>query len=254
MTQLIGRTYAAAPFNYGGNGEEINVIFRTDPDVLRAALPPVLEPMGSRSLAAIRVANPSGHFGPYKGAYLAAPALFGDRPVYHMFTGIKTSFSGVVGGRDTWGMPLHIGDVTLEWVEDILKIRVGRHGVDFVQCSLRLEKNLGGSPSTTSGAPLSLGTFASRRMSYDHGAGKNVLVGLDKPKQNEALKASEPVDGGTNYWEASSVLKLVNGEPGDDWSIFPVREVVKTTYQVSHGSAGRHILDIGEVLAEWDDE
>ena len=253
MAQLIGRTYGGTPFNYGGGGEEINVVFRTDPDILRAALPPVLQPLGSQSLAVVRLAQPSGHFGPYRGAYIGAPALLGDQPVFHMFTGIKTSFSGTVAGRDVWGMPLQTGDITMDWVEDILKIRVGRHGVEFVQLAVRLEKNLGTSPAPSDTPMLTLGTFATRRRTFENGPVKNVLVGLDKVKQNEALHNSDDSTGETNYWEASSVLKLVNGEPGDDWSIFPVHQVTKTVYTVSYGSGGRHTLDQGDVLAEWDD-
>ena len=191
-------------------------------------LPPVLEPLGSNSLAVVRLSQPSGHFGAVPWRVHRRTCAAGDRPVFHLFTGIKTSFSGTVAGRDVWGMPLQTGDITMDWVEDILKIRVGRHGVEFVQLAVRLEKNLGLSPPESDRAMLTLGTFASRRRTTEHGPIRNVLIGLDKVKQNEALHNSDDPRGETNYWEASSVLKLVNGEPGDDWSIFPVHQVLKT--------------------------
>ena len=54
MSHLIGHSFGDPPYNYE-RGEEITVVFRTDPDVLEAVLPPVLKPLGSRSLAVVRV-------------------------------------------------------------------------------------------------------------------------------------------------------------------------------------------------------
>ena len=49
------------------------------------------------------------------------------------------------------------------------------------------------------------------------------------------------------HWRASSTLKLVGGDPGDDWSIFPVHEIVETRYV----TGGHDTLNRGVVLAEW---
>jgi hypothetical protein len=51
----------------------------------------------------------------------------------------------------------------------------------------------------------------------------------------------------TKHWKASSVLQLVGGDPGDDWSIFPVHEVVETRYN----TGGYDTLNRGIVVAEW---
>ena len=104
-----------------------------------AALPPVLKPPGSRSLAVARVMRHArSTFGPYIGVYLGAPALFEDRPVFHLFSGLKTDFSGTVAGREVWGMPLQQGDVEMGWHGDVLTVTAGR-GIDFVRMSVRLE-------------------------------------------------------------------------------------------------------------------
>jgi len=48
-------------------------------------------------------------------------------------------------------------------------------------------------------------------------------------------------------WSAKSILKLVGGVPGDDWSILPVHEVVETRYNVG----GHTILLEPYVLTEF---
>ena len=53
MGHLIGHSFGDPPYHYD-RGEEITIVFRTDRDVLEAVLPPVLKPLGSRSLAVVR--------------------------------------------------------------------------------------------------------------------------------------------------------------------------------------------------------
>ncbi len=232
MEQLIGRSFGDPPYNYE-RGEEITVVFRTDPDVLKAVLPPVLKPLGSRGLAVARVMRHArSTFGPYIGVYLGAPALLDDQPVFHLFSGMKTGFSGTVAGREVWGMPLQVGDVTLGWQGDVLNVVAGRHGIDFVRFSVRLEHRIE-APEGRAG----MGTFATRRQVFEKDSTDHVLVGL----KGEA-DLSE-----TKHWKASSYLHLVGGEPGDDWSIFPVREIVQTRYN----TGGYDTLNRGVVLAEW---
>jgi hypothetical protein len=232
MSQLIGHSFGDPPYNYE-RGEEITVVFRTDPDVLTAALPPVLKPLGSRGLAVARVMRHArSTFGPYTGVYLGAPALLEDQPVFHLFTGMKTDFAGTVAGREVWGMPLQLGEVKFGWQGDVLNIVAGRRGVDFVRFAVRLEHRI---EAPTSRATM--GTFATRRQMFEKDSTDNVLVGL----QGEA-DLSE-----TKHWKASSTLKLVGGDPGDDWSMFPVHEILETRYN----TGGYDTLNRGVVLAEW---
>ena len=233
MAPLIGHSFGDPPYNYE-RGEEITIVFRTDRDVLEAALPPVLKPLGSRGLAVARVMRHArSTFGPYIGVYLGAPALFEDRPVFHLFSGLKTDFNGTVAGREVWGMPLQQGDVEMGWHGDVLTVTAGRRGIDFVRLSVRLEHRV--EPPDIN--RLALGTFATRRQEFEKESTDHVLIGL---KGDTDLSE-------TRHWKASSTLKLVGGDPGDDWSIFPVREIVETRYN----TGGFDTLNRGVVLAEW---
>ncbi len=232
MRNLIGHSFSDPPYHYD-RAEEITIVFRTDRSVLEAVLPPVLKPLGSRGLAVVRlIRHERSSFGPYIGVYLGAPALLEDQPVFHLFSGIKTNFSGAVAGREVWGMPLQCGDVAMGWHGDTLTVSAGRYGVDFVRFSVRLIQHAA-QPSRR----LDLGTFATRRQVFDKDSTDHVLVGL---KGETDLTE-------TRYWSASSTLKLVGGDPGDDWSIFPVHEVVDTRYN----TGGHDTLNRGVVVAEW---
>ena len=232
MGHRIGHSFGDPPYHYE-RGEEITIVFRTDREVLEAVLPPVLAPLGRRSLAVVRVMrHAASTFGPYIGVYVGAPALFDDQPVFHLLSGLKTDFSGTVAGREAWGMPLQQGDVTMDWTGDVLNVVAGRHGVDFVRLSVRLECR-----TDPPKARPTMGTFATRRQVFEKDSTDHVLIGL---KSEADLSA-------TRHWKASSVLKLVGGDPGDDWSIFPVHEIVDTRYNTS----GRDTLNRGVVLAEW---
>jgi Acetoacetate decarboxylase (ADC) len=232
MTQLIGHSFGDPPYHYD-RAEELTVVFRTDADVLKSVLPPVLKPLGARSLAVARVMRHArSTFGPYIGVYLGAPAVLDDQPVFHLFSGLKTDFSGTVAGREVWGMPLQMGDVAMGWQGDVLNVVAGRRGVDFVRFSVRLECRA--EPPTEKAV---LGTFATRRQVFEKDSTDHVLIGL--PAESDLSE--------TKHWKASSVLKLVGGDPGDDWSIFPVHEIVETRYN----TGGTTTLNRGVVLAEW---
>jgi Acetoacetate decarboxylase (ADC) len=232
MDNLIGHSFGDPPYFYD-RAEEVTVVFRTDREVLERVLPPVLKPLGSRGLAVARVMRHArSSFGPYIGVYVGAPALFEDQPVFHLFSGMKTDFSGTVAGREVWGMPLQMGEVTMGWSGDVLNVVAGRQGVEFLRLSVRLESRADAPTSR-----LAMGTFATRRQVFEKDSTEHVLIGLKGEADLRECK----------HWRASSVLQLVGGGPGDDWSIFPVREVVETRYN----TGGYDTLNRGVVLAEW---
>jgi hypothetical protein len=205
------------------------VAFRTDRSILEALLPPVLEPMGSKGIA---VHHAQSTFGPYIGVYLGAPALLDDDPVFHLFTGLKTDFRGAVAGREVWGMPLQTGDVAMAAEGGVINVSAGRNGVEFARMSMRLEHRV----EPPEPGP-SMGTFATRRQIFDKDPTEHVLVGLK----------GEADLGSAIHWKATATVKLVGGEPGDDWSILPVGEVLQARYN----TGGYDTLNRGVVLAEW---
>ena len=238
MKKLIGTAYDDPPFHYGG-GLAMNVVFRTDRDVIEQVLPPVLKGLSSRNLAVVRVSSPlRSHMGSYTSSYIFLPALFGDQPVQHMVTGMKTTFSGVVGGREVWGMPLQMGEVAMGWEGDVLSVVARRSSIEFMRLVVRLEQTVEAPESR--GASMT--TYEVQRRPWETSPTRNALVAITgQPPEAVA-------DGSSQRWRGSAVLKFPGGVPGDDWSIFPVHEVISVDYTINEG---RSSLDRGAVIAEW---
>lgn len=232
MTQLIGTSFGDPPYYYD-KGEELTVVFKTDRDILASVLPPVLELPDGPGLGVLRVVHHvRSSFGPYIGVYLAGRALLNGELVQHCLTGLKTNFVGAVAGREIWGMPLQVGEATMEWDGDLLMVAAGRRGVDFVRLALRLDRRV------EAPKPGPMLTYATKRQSFDGSDVGHVLLSARGQVEDPSA---------VRHWTAKSVLKLVGGDPGDDWSMIPVHEVVET--RMSTG--GHSSLDRGAILAEW---
>ena len=231
MEQQIGRAFHDLPWHYD-KGEEVYVVFRSDREVLQRLLPPVLELPDGPALATVTaVHHARSTFGPYVGVYLGMLANYRGDTVLHRLTGMKTTFSGTAAGREMWAHPLQVGDASMEWDGDVLDLVAGRHGRDFLRLSVTLERRCGPPTRRFTGS-----TSVARRPPWESAEKKNVLLG------GGAVPA-DPDD--MVFWKGSSVLNLVGGDPGDDWSMIPVREVVDTTYNVGGHSAltGPRILE-----------
>ena len=223
MEDQIGRAYFDLPWHYD-KGEEVQVVFRTDREALQPLLPPVLGLPDGPGLAVVTaVHHARSTFGPYVGVDLGMLAVFDGQTVLHRLTWIKTSFPGTAAGREQWGMPLQVGEASMAWDGDVLNIAAGRHGQDFARLSVRLEHRSERPVGRFTGS-----TSVARRPPWENAGKQNVLLG----------GRSEPADPNDMvFWTGSAVLRLIGGDPGDDWSILPVREVIETHYNVGGHSA-----------------
>src|SRR6478672_11464047 len=87
----------------------VTVIWETDPDVIKAVLPPPLEP--SEPLARIRFATVDMGTGiPVFGARARHGKVEGEYPVFMPMT----TEQATIGGRETFGEPKKIGGVGID--------------------------------------------------------------------------------------------------------------------------------------------
>lgn len=232
MNRLIGNSIIDPPFYYTV-GELITIKFRTDRDVLQQVLPPILKvPEGPAFAAVTFVRQIRSTFGPYVGVYLGGFAELDSQPVLHGLSGMKTNFRGSIAGENVWGMPLQPGDASMNWNDgDVMRMVAGRGGVNFVHASLCLERR------TDAPTEIWKQTFASRQRLFQPGDGRNILCTIDIDRSSTEVE----------HWTATSLLNLVGGDPRDDWSMFPVHEVVETRYS----AGGNVVLKGANVLARW---
>ena len=231
MQRRIGQAFFDLPWQYD-KGEEVSVLFQTDRDVLQSLLPPVLELPDGPGLATLSaVHHERSSFGPYVGVYLGMLAQYKGETVLHRLTGMKSTFSGAAGGRELWAIPYQVGEPTMEWDGDVLNIVARRNGLDFARLSMRLERRVEKPPSRTKNI-----TSVARRPPWENAEKESVLLG----SRIEAANPAQMV-----FWTGSAVLKLIGGDPGDDWSILPVQEVIEANYSVGGQSAllGGYILE-----------
>jgi acetoacetate decarboxylase len=113
----------------------VTVVWETDPDVIRAVLPPPLEP--SEPLARIRFATVDMGTGiPVFGAgWFGVRAKHGSvEGEYPLFMPMTTEQS-TIGGRETYGEPKKIGNVSIVVEDDYVRARFERMG--FVLAELQ---------------------------------------------------------------------------------------------------------------------
>ena len=113
----------------------VTVVWETDPDVIKAVLPPPLEP--SEPLARIRFATVDMGTGiPVFGAgWFGVRARHGKvEGEYALFMPMTTE-QATIGGRETYGEPKKIGGVSIDIDDDVVVARFERMG--FTVAELR---------------------------------------------------------------------------------------------------------------------
>jgi len=111
----------------------VTVVWETDPDVIRAVLPPPLEP--SEPLARIRFATVDMGTGiPVFGAgWFGVRARHGSvEGEYALFMPMTTE-QATIGGRETYGEPKKIGGVSIERDGDALRATFARMGFTMAE-------------------------------------------------------------------------------------------------------------------------
>jgi acetoacetate decarboxylase len=147
--------YAARPVEQQRNREieavqteiwskALTVVFETDPDAIRAVLPPPLEP--SQSTARLRFATVDMGTGlkPFGAGWFGVRARHGDvEGEYALFMPMTTE-QATIGGRETFGEPKKIADVALSVEGDRVSASIERMGFRVAELSGQLGAELAG--------------------------------------------------------------------------------------------------------------
>lgn len=120
--------------------------YETDPDVIAAALPPPLEPP-TEPIVRVTIATVAIEGLPTFGAATVAVEARheGTNGDYALVMPMSTEQS-VIGGRETFGEPKKIGDITLQRDGDRVTGRVTRLGTTFVEVSGQVAETLPNPP------------------------------------------------------------------------------------------------------------
>jgi acetoacetate decarboxylase len=128
--------------------EMLSALFRTDPDVARAALPKPLAPADEPLAQAFVARYPETNFGvTYSEGALFLRAVYKDEPGWYCLAMPVDNDMAMVGGREHFGYPKKIAEeITLERTGNHVIGRVVRRGVEVLHIEAELTDTV--SPST----------------------------------------------------------------------------------------------------------
>ncbi|MFI8852189.1 acetoacetate decarboxylase family protein [Streptomyces sp. 891-h] len=108
-------------------------VWETDPEVVAAVLPPPLEPAG-RPLVRAGISQVRLPGCPLGAGSVAVAARHGETDGWYPLVMPMTHERALVGGREVFGEPKKLGDVTLRTGPDgTVRAGLARHGITFVE-------------------------------------------------------------------------------------------------------------------------
>jgi acetoacetate decarboxylase len=230
--ELLNREVKAT--SVGAWSTSLTASYETDPDVVAAVLPPPLEPT-DRPLVRVSVARVDlGRGYPPFGAGTVAVQARHDGTIgnYPLVMPMTTEQS-VIGGRETFGEPKKLAQVTLEQQGDAVTGRITRMGVTFVELT------------GTVGAPQDVPDDQARIDFYfkflpaPDGKGFDAEPSLVYCHRTESYRSLAPVDGTVTLTESRF----------DPVADLPVRRLVSMT--LSERRAQQRGEIVTQVPGDW---
>jgi acetoacetate decarboxylase len=210
----------------------VTVVWETDPDVIRAVLPPPLEP--SEPLARIRFATVDMGTGiPVFGAgWFGVRARHGSvEGEYALFMPMTTE-QATIGGRETYGEPKKIGGVTIDVDGDEVVARFDRMGFRLAE----LRGTLGPSIDI---APKDKCDFYFKCSPSPDGKGFDTEPALVHVHRHEEARDGRAIDGTLELGES----------PVDPIVDIPIGNVV--SMQFAQVATTQHGEVVERVPADW---
>ena len=211
----------------------LNAIYETDRDVVAAVLPPPLSPAAEPLVRATFATVEMDGRPPFGAGYFAVRARHEGREGEYPLVMPMTTEQAVIGGRETFGEPKKLGEVTLVRTGDDVVGRMTRMGVTFVEVSGRVVERLAVPPERTKT------DFYFKFLLSPDGKGFDSEPALVYCYKTEQVRVLERVDGSVTLRES----------PFDPVVDLPVRRLVEITY-AERASQQRGEI-VSRVPSEW---
>jgi acetoacetate decarboxylase len=213
--------------------QTLTAIYETDPEIIAAVLPPPLEPADEPlvrvTVASVAIAGREP-FG--AGSFSVRARHEGNEGDYPLLMPMTTE-QAVIGGRETFGEPKKLGQVTLDRDGDHVVGRFARMGVTFVEIDGRV----------TGSAPLpaeqTRTDFYFKFLLNPDGKGFDSEPSLVYCYRTEQFRLVDDVDGVVTLRES----------PFDPVADLPVRRLRQITYAEKASQQGGEI--VSRVPSEW---
>lgn len=187
-------------------------VWESDPDVVAAVLPPPLKPAGRPLVrAGISKVDLPGY--PLGAGSVAVAAQHGAVEGWYPLVMPMTHERALVGGREVFGEPKKLGEVTVEREGLVVRAALARHGIAFVEVRGAVDREL---PLPR---PAAKTDFYFKFLPAVDGAGLDTDPVLVHCTRNEKVRRLERVTGDV-------VLRESMFDPVAD---LPVRRIVEIT-------------------------
>ncbi|MEU2433946.1 acetoacetate decarboxylase family protein [Streptomyces sp. NPDC007861] len=107
-------------------------VWETDPDVVAAVLPPPLKP-AERPLVRANISKVELPGYPLGAGSVAVAAAHGHQQGWYPLVMPMTHERALIGGREVFGEPKKLGEVTVERDGLVVRAALARHGIAFVE-------------------------------------------------------------------------------------------------------------------------
>lgn len=210
----------------------LTVVFETDPALVAAVLPKPLSASSPTARLRVAVVDLGGGMPPFGAGWFGVRARHGDvEGEYPLFMPMTTEQS-TIGGRETFGEPKKIGQVTLELDGDRVEGRIARMGSVVAEVGGRLG-------AEAPGYERDKVDFYFKAFPDPAGNGLEGDPALVHCRRHEVARVVRPVTGECTLHRA----------PLDPVGDFPVRRVVSFEYAEIASSQRGEIVE--RVPAEW---
>ncbi len=210
----------------------VTVIFETDPDLIASVLPRPLEASSPTARLRIAVVDMGTGLKPFGAGWFGVRARHGDvEGEYALFMPMSTE-QATIGGRETFGEPKKIADVTVDLEDDHVVGRIARMGSTIAE----LAGDLG---AERPGYEIDKVDFYFKAFPHPSGTGLEGDPALVYCRRHEIARSVRTVDGDCKLLDA----------PLDPIADFPVTRIVSFEYAEIASSQVGEVVD--RVPAEW---
>jgi acetoacetate decarboxylase len=212
--------------------QAVTAVFETDLDLIASVLPQPLEPSSPTARLRFAVVDMGTGLKPFGAGWFGVRARHGDvEGEYALFMPMTTE-QATIGGRETFGEPKKIGDVSLAVDGDHLTAEMGRMGFTVAT----VEGALG---AETDGYEIDKLDFYFKLSPSPDGDGLDSDPAFVYTRRHEIARSVRPITG---------ELKLLES-PLDPISDFPVRKLLSLDYAEIASTQVGEVVD--HVPASW---
>jgi acetoacetate decarboxylase len=230
------------------DAEMISVVWETTPESIEKLLPSPLKP-AAKPLAMAFVGNyPATNFSlPYLESALFVRASFEGQESFYCLAMPVTDDMAMAGGREIWGYPKKMANISLKREGDAVEGATERHGIQFMKIKAELTGNI--NENSAMDELLSLGF----NPQGEYSATAFNFIHSPSPIEGEAFHHSPRLIQGETIFRPKTFIfgeaevELTPSEH-DPWYDVPVKRILGGFYSVGDNS----MLTPGKMLANVD--